>query len=82
VDERKLAKLDRLADGQFSCDTGLSSCVVCSTARLQSVSPVEAVRADPISCRSSGLQGMPAVPLSDRKVPERAGIDNESDQVP
>jgi hypothetical protein len=56
VGERKLAKLDRLADGQISCDTGLSSCVVCSTARLGSASPVEAVRRTRSPRRSSGRQ--------------------------
>jgi hypothetical protein len=34
ADERRLAKLDRLADGQFSCDTGLSRSVACSAPDL------------------------------------------------
>ena len=78
-DERKLAKLDRLADGQFSCDTGLSGPVVCSSQSGWTGLRTHRLLGDgSLRCRSffSRSAFHPGALL------ERAGIDNESDQVP
>ena len=69
---------DRAADGQFSCDTGLSK--TC----FRSFESGDGLR--PIVCSAMGLR-MPFVSsLRHASHPgavlERAGIENESDQVP
>ena len=74
--ERKLAMPDRAADGQFSCDTGLSRPVSSQLRRDGSGRIVcSAMRLDAVRSFSS-------TELLRERGQERAGIDNESDQVP
>ena len=76
--ERKLAARDRVANGQFSCDTGLS----------RPVRPLSKGRGGSAAHRLLGDGLRNAVRSSLRRaLPRggariRAGIDNESDQVP